>query len=585
MKPLEVELTERFQAAFGLAGFPTENVQVELSERPDLGQYQCTAALSLAGQVAQAPQEIAAKVVIELEKSAIFSHITVAGPGFINVRLADNFMAERVQAMAADPRSGSALVELPRRVVVDFGGANVAKPLHVGHLRPSIIGDAMQRLYRFRGDTVFGDTHLGDWGTPMGMLIVAIQDRQPDLPYFKDDFTGSYPEGSPISIKDLETLYPEASTQAKNDPEFRKRAQLATVELQNGRPGYRALWEHFVRISVVALKENFAKLDITFDWWYGESHYHERIAPLIERLKAEGQAVKSEGAWIIPLQPRNGKNLPPLILIKADGGFLYSTTDLATTDERVQVDKADFLLYVVDQRQSLHFEQVFQAVYQTGIAPESVGMYHLGFGTINGSDGKPFKTRDGGVMQLRELIELAQQKAWQKMEEAGLAKEYPEEERHTIAQVVAKAALRFADLSNNPRSDYVFDLEKFVNFEGKTGPYLVYTAVRIKSIFRKLPEVKGEWEGEWTEAERPLLLKAMQLPDVIEKAYVEYAPHVLCDFAFTLAQEFNRFYQQCHIVNESNPVTQKRWLAVAGLTLHQFEIIFSLLGIEVPERM
>ena len=585
MRSVERELTAKFKLAFAAAGCSSDAIQVELSERPDLGQYQCTSALSLAREFGMAPGVIAAKVASELEKDATFATVLVAGPGFLNVTLSDSYTLERLQVMATDPRSGSEPVNNPRTVIVDYGGANVAKPLHVGHLRPSIIGDAMKRLYRFRGDTVYGDTHLGDWGTPMGMLLAAIQDRQPDLPYFSADFKGEYPTESPITIKDLETLYPEASTQFKSDPEFKKRAQEATVELQNGRPGYLALWKHFFTISVVALRENFLKLDVTFDWWYGESHYHKRIAPLIDRLKNEGYAVQSEGAWIIPLEPKDGRELPPLILIKADGGYLYSTTDLATTDERVHENKADFLLYVVDQRQSLHFEQVFQACYQTGIAPQSVGMHHLGFGTINGTDGKPFKTRDGGVMQLKTLIELANQKARQKMDAAGLAKEYPETERDHIAEVVAKASLRFADLSNNPRSDYIFDLEKFVNFEGKTGPYLIYTAVRILSIFRKIPNVQGEWSGRWTAAERPLITKFLQLPDVIEKAYTEFAPHVLCDFAFTLAQEFNRFYQQCHIVGETDVETQKRWVAVAELTLHQFRVLFSILGLEIPERM
>jgi arginyl-tRNA synthetase len=441
---------------------------------------------------------------------------------------------------------------------------------------------------RHLGDTVITDNHLGDWGTNMGILIVGMRDRRPDLPYFDPGFTGPYPEEPPITVEELEKMYPEATAECKGDPAKMEQALSATVELQNGRPGYVALWRHFVALSMAELKGDLEELGVRFDHWLGESFYHDKMGALVERLENEEKAVESDGALVVHVAHEDDKReIPPLLLRKRGGGYLYGTSDLATLEYRIREFGAKEVVYVVDQRQELHFEQVFRAARKTGIAGEDVELTHIGFGTVNGKDGRPFRTREGGAARLSTLIAEANDKAGERMAEAGVARDFGEKEKVDVARKVGLAALKFADLMNHRTSDYVFDMDKFTRFEGKTGPYLLYSAVRIKSILRNADE-RGVAAGPIlppTDAERGLVLLLGKLPDVLSSAREAHAPNYLCDFIFDLAQEFNRFYRDCHILREPDEARRGSWMSLVRIVLAQLELVLGLLGMEVPERM
>lgn len=589
MTSMRVKLTEIVSGVVATLGYDPQYGEVVLSNRPDLGQFQCNGALPAAKKYGRNPRDLAQEIATALEALPVFAAVSVAGPGFINLNLADAFLVEQLQALAADPRRGYAPVTTPRKLIVDYGGANVAKPMHIGHLRAAIIGESVKRLAQFAGHHVLGDVHLGDWGLQMGQVIAELADRHPDWLYFDPSFTGPYPEQSPITMAELDEIYPAASQRAKNDPAFMELARQATVALQAGRPGYFALWQHFVNVSVASLKQDYADLNVHFDLWLGESDTQSLLDELIERLKAAGFAHESEGALVIDVtQPDDKKELPPLLLVKSDGAVLYGTTDLATIDLRVQELDAQMVLYVVDKRQSLHFEQVFRAAYKTGIAPADLALEHLGFGTMNGKDGKPFKTRAGGTMKLRALIDMVVEKARERLAEVQVAQGYPEAEKEEIARMVGVATLKFADLSNQRTQDYVFDLDRFSAFEGRTGPYLLYTATRTKSILRKA-EAEGIMAGALIapadEIERALLLKLAEFPDVVDAAFAQRMPHHLCEYAYTLANAFNRFYHEHHILTESDRAQQGAWLMLAKFAMDTLELTLDLLGIDVPERM
>ncbi|MEI6477636.1 MAG: arginine--tRNA ligase [bacterium] len=584
MHSIESYLSNLFSEAFASLGAQVGSVTP--SDRPELADYQCNDALSCAKSLGMPPREVAQKVVDTLTGCSEFT-LDIAGPGFINIRLDKQFLADQAKLATKDADYSSLTNVKDQKTVVDFGGMNVAKPLHIGHLRPSVIGESLRRLYVLLGANIQGDIHMGDWGTQMGMIISEIRRDQPELPYFDEQLTGPYPTESPVTLDDLEAIYPRSAARCKENEQAKKDALQATYELQQGRPGYRALWQHFVDISVSAIKVQMEKLDVHFDLWNGESHYHDLIGTMIADLKQRGLAVESEGALVVHLHPVDGKELPPLLLEKSDGAYLYSTSDLATILDRA-TDGVKRSLVVADQRQSLHFQQVFAAARQTGIAPEDMVLQHLGFGTMNGPDGRPFKTRAGGVMKLQDLIGEVQEKALQRLHEIGAAKDYSEEEQHEIAEKVGLAALKFGDLSTNSSSDYIFDIDKFVSFEGKTGPYLVYTTVRIKSIFRHVGEEVNSSEGllaPATEAEHAVILSLTRFPQVLIDTQAGNAPHILCDHLFSLAQEFNRFYQNSHIANQPDPAIKRSWLTLAWLTQQQLELGLSLLGISVPERM
>ena len=589
MKSLKHQLTAIVAEAFAHNGFEREYGTIEKSNRADLGQFQCNGALAAAKQYKRNPRQLAQQVVDCLQQNSIFSTVSLAGPGFINLTVTDEFLARHLQQIAADGRLGAEEVIPALKMIVDYGGANIAKPLHVGHLRAAIIGESLKRLARFLGHDVIGDVHLGDWGLQMGMIISELARRQPELPYFDPGYSGPYPQEAPFIIADLEEIYPTVSERAKNDPEVMEAARQATYQLQQGRAGYRALWQHIFNVSVADLKADYHALNIDFDLWYGESHTQDRLPGLIERLQREGWAYESKGALVVDVtEPEDTKTLPPLMLVKSDGAVLYGTTDLATIEQRVEDYQPDLMLYVVDKRQSDHFRQVFRGAHKTGIAPKSLNMIHIGFGTMNGKDGKPFKTRAGGVMKLKDLIQMITDKALERMTAADIAKEYDEHERQEIARIIGVATLKFADLMNHYTTDYIFDLDRFASFDGRTGPYLLYTAVRIKSILRKAAE-QGLQPGNIlppvSQVERDVFLKLAEFPNALDLAFENYAPNYLCDYAYTLASLFTTFYHEHHILREEQPERQASWLGLAQVSLAMLEQVLQLLGIEVPERM
>ena len=582
MTPLTEELGAIAGAAFAADGLPETLGRVQLSDRPDLAQFQCNGALAAAKQAKVNPRALAEKLVARLAANSIFSKVEVAGPGFINLTLSDTALEERASLVgkAAVPENG-------RSMVIDFGGPNIAKPMHVGHLRSAIIGDSLQRLFRVNGWQVTSDVHLGDWGLQMGQLIGEIGHRGIAPVYFDASFKGPYPDKSPVTMDDLEEIYPAASAACKADPARLEEARRATAELQAGRPGYRALWQHFFDVSEQGLVREYSSLGIRFDLWKGEASVDRLIPPLIAMLKEKHVAVESEGALIVPVaEPGDKKEMPPLILVKSDGAVNYATTDLATIVDRVAEQNPDLILYVVDQRQHLHFEQVFRAARKAGISGKAT-LEHAGFGTMNGTDGKPFKTRAGGVMKLYDLIATMTAEAAKRMEEQGIAKDYPPAERAEIARKVGIAALKFADLSNFRLTDYIFDLERFTRFEGKTGPYLQYAAVRIQSILRKARE-EGFASAQpviRSEEERALVLQLLVLPEKLAAAEDNRAPNILCEYAFELAQKFSRFYAEHHILSEADAGLRAARLGLCDLTHATLTKVLSILGIEVPQRM
>lgn len=587
MPSLLQDLSRLVGDAFAAEGLSREFGEVRRSDRPDLGEFQCNGALAAAKAAKANPRAIAEKIAARLKETGAFADVTLAGPGFINLILKPEMHAKHIAAMAGDTRLGVPKPEKPQKVMIDFGGPNVAKLMHVGHLRSTIIGDSLQRTFRFAGDEVVSDIHMGDWGKQMGMLISEIAIRQPDLPYFDPNFRGPYPEQSPVTIDDLAEIYPTASNACKADPARDEAAKQATAELQSGRPGYRALWKHFVTVSYQGLEREFASLGVTFDEWKGESDADPLIPAMISNLKKQGIAEESEGALIIRVAKNDDKKeLPPLILLKSDGAVLYGTTDMATIIDRVRTHDPDLILYVVGQPQHDHFEQVFRAAKKAGISGKAI-LEHVGFGTMNGPDGRPFKTREGGVMRLYDLIEMGKDEALKRLEEQGIATEYPEAERIDIAKKVGIAAIKFADLANHRQTNYIFDLDRFTRFEGKTGPYLQYQAVRIRSLMRKAAEA-GAAPGPitiQTPAERNLAIELLALPEAIEAAIARRAPNVLTDYVFSVAQAYSRFWTEHHILSEPDVALRGSRLALSQLTLRALEQVLGLLGIEIPERM
>lgn len=586
MTSITARLTDRVAAAFVSAGLDAQYGQVSPSNRPDLAQFQCNGALAAAKQARTNPRQLAEKVAEDLRTDPSFQSIEIAGPGFLNLTLTDRAIADHLAGLVDDPRLGVPAKAAPATVMLDYGGPNVAKPMHVGHVRACAIGDSLRRLFGFVGDRTISDVHLGEWGLPMGKLISELANRHPDWPYFDPNHTGPYPDASPVTLDDLERLYPEADAACSADPERLAQARAATFALQNNEPGATALWRHFIDVSVAAMRENFDALGVHFDLYKGEADVDPLIGPMVQDLKERGLAVEDDGAIIMRVdRPDDKTEMPPLMLLKSDGAAMYGTTDLATIKDRVDTYDPDLILYVVDQRQHLHFAQVFRAAEIAGLG--HAALEHLGFGTVNGPDGKPFKTRSGGVLRLSLLIRMAKDKALERMEEANLAADMADDERGEIARQVGLAAIKFADLANHRMSNYIFDLDRFTRFEGKTGPYLQYAAVRVKSLLRRA-EDQGDVPGTVQppgDVDRDLMLTLGQMPDAIARAYDRRAPNELCDFAFTLAQSFSRFYAATHILSEPDKAKRASWLALAKLTLNQLALVLDLLGIELPDRM
>ncbi len=581
------ELSTIVGAAFESAGVDAGYGQVVVSSRPDLGQFQCNGALPAAKKAKTSPRVLAEEVVNRLGGDARFTDVSLAGPGFINLTVAPVIIGTAAETIRVADSMAKPLKK-PEKVVVDYGGPNVAKELHVGHIRTAIIGESFKRMVRYAGHNVTGDVHLGDWGTPIGQLIVELARNHPDLPYFDPDYEGEYPKDPPVSVEELNELYPVASRRAKEDPSVGNLARLATAELQDGRQGYLALWNHFRSTSIEAMQAIYGELGVNFDRWHGESTVHDRIVPMVERLRSAGVAVESDGALIIDIaEEGDTREIPPLILVKSDGGYNYHTTDLATIDGRVE-EGFTSMFYFVDSRQSDHFEQVFRAARLGGIASRNTQLEHAGNGTVNGRDGRPLRTRDGNLPLLREVVADAQRLALERMDERGLAADYSESERRQVARLVGLAALKYGDLQNHRTSNYTFDLERFTSFEGKTGPYLLYGAVRMKSILREA-RIRGLDPGQigppQTDQDTNLMLRLLQFPEVLDRAIEHRAPNQLAEYAYEIVADFNRFYEKCHILDQPDEELRSTWLGLVDLAHRQLTTVLDLLTIETPGRM
>ena len=588
MKRISDFIAEELAAAFEAAGYDRNYAKVTLSNRPDLCEYQCNGAMAGAKAYHKAPIMIAQDVVAKLEGSGCFCDVQAVNPGFINLKLDERFVADYLDEMETDEDLGLNKTDNPKMIVIDYGGPNVAKPLHVGHLRSAIIGESVKRIARKMGHNVLGDIHLGDWGYQMGLIITELKERKPELPYFDENFKGEYPAEAPFTISELEEIYPTASGKAKEDEEYRERALHATYLLQNGHKGYTAIWNHIMHVSVNDLKKNYANLNVDFDLWKGESDAQAYIPDMIERLKKEGFAHVDDGALVIDVQEESDtKEIPPCMIQKSDGAYLYGTTDLATLVQRVEDYHPDKVIYVVDKRQELHFVQVFRAAKKTGIVPSETELKFLGFGTMNGKDGKPFKTREGGVMRLENLIAEIQEEMYKKITDNRTVEE---EEAKNTAKTVGMAAIKYGDLSNQASKDYVFDVDRFTSFEGNTGPYILYTIVRIKSILNKYQEEGKAVTGlkvnqQSGESEKALMLALVKYNEMMENAYEELAPHKICAYIYDLANAFNHFYHETKILAEENEAKKQGYIALLILTKKVLESCIDVLGFEAPERM
>ncbi|MBE5918766.1 MAG: arginine--tRNA ligase [Pseudobutyrivibrio ruminis] len=586
MKEILQQIKEEVVKGFTACGFDEKYAMVTLSNRPDLCQFQCNGAMAAAKEYKKAPIAIANEVVEKLAENAMFSKCEACPPGFINMNLSDEFIAGFVSGMATDTeRFGVEKVATPKKVMIDYGGPNVAKPLHVGHLRSAIIGESIKRTARFMGDEVIGDVHLGDWGLQMGLIITELKLRKPELVYFDENYDGEYPTEPPFTISELEEIYPCASGKSKEDEAYKEAALRATYELQHGRKGYQALLSHILNVSVTDLKRNYEKLDVTFDLWKGESDAQPYIPDMVQKMKDDGFAYISEGALVVDVKEETDtKEVPPCMILKSDGASLYNTTDLATMVWRMKDYNPDSIIYVVDKRQELYFTQVFRCAKKTGIVPADKNLYFVGFGTMNGKDGKPFKTRQGGVMRLEYLLKEVEDKMLEKIKENGTMSD---EDAIKTAQIVGLSAIKYGDLSNQASKDYIFDIDRFTSAEGNTGPYILYTIVRCKSILAKagVESIDGSILPAHSDSERGLQLELTKFMAALTSAYEDMAPHKICAYIYDLANAFNRFYHDTKILAEEDEATKASYLKLLMLTRSVLEKSIDLLGFKAPERM
>ncbi len=584
MTSLSQKLSGIVGQAFEASELSADLGAVRVSDRPDLAQFQCNGAMAAAKVAKKNPREVAQVIVDVLSKNEIFSKIEIAGPGFINLNVTDEFLQEYLADIVQDNRFGIDAPDTAEEIIFDYGGPNIAKPMHVGHLRASIIGDTLRRIFSFVGYKTYGDIHLGDWGTHLGMLF-SDYERDGKIDWILNLDLNNEADCDAL-FEDMSERYPKASAACKADETFMVEALRITKALQDKQDPYISVWEKVFQVSIAGMKKNFAALNVHFDLWQGEASVQDLIEPMVEKLRADDFTEMSNGATIIDVtHPDDKKEMPPLLLLKTDGAAMYGTTDLATIVDRVEKFDLARMVYVVDQRQALHFEQVFRAAYKAKLVPENVEMTHAGFGTMNGTDGKPFKTRAGGVMKLEDLITMGVEKAQMRLKEANLASDIDEVERGEIAKKVAIAAIKFADLQNQRTSNYVFDLDRLTSFEGKTGPYLLYQAVRIKSLLRKAGEFDESAPLIIQDADRALALMLTELPDALNLTMRTYAPHHLCEHVYKLSQAFSSFYGNCHILSEENEALRNSRLKLSQISVTQIELILSLLGIDVPERM
>ena len=588
MKKLLELITEEFEKAFEKCDYDKKLGKVSVSNRPDLCEYQCNGAMAGAKAYKKAPFMIADDVVAFLKDSNIFSVAEVVRPGFINLRVKEEFLAEYLREMSADPKYSVNAAEQPKTIIIDYGGPNVAKPLHVGHLRSAIIGESIKRIGRFVGHKVIGDVHLGDWGLQMGLIITELKHRKPELVYFDDSFEGEYPEEAPFTISELEEIYPCASGKSKVDEEYRNEALEATHQLQQGKRGYMALWNHIMQVSVTDLKRNYNNLNVSFDLWKKESDAQPYIPDMVQQMKDQGFAYEDQGALVVDVKEESDtKEIPPCMLLKSDGASLYTTTDLATIVERMKLFQPDEILYVVDKRQELHFIQVFRCARKTGLVKPETKLSFLGFGTMNGKDGKPFKTREGGVMRLENLIADIDEEMYRKIVENRSVKDKDAKE---TAKIVGLSAIKYGDLSNQATKDYIFDVDRFTSFEGNTGPYILYTIVRIKSILNRYVQEGGDLSAgkilpAVNASEKNLMLQLSGFAAMVENAFEEKAPHKICAYIYEVSNAFNSFYHETKILSEEDQAQKESFLQLLQLTRRVLETSIDLLGFSAPDRM
>lgn len=586
-------ISEEMKQAFAAAGYDGELGKVTLSNRPDLCEYQCNGAMAGAKQYHKAPLMIAQEVAKKLADSEVFGEVSAVAPGFLNLKLKESFVKAYLDEMCKSEKFGLTMPVNPKKIIIDYGGPNVAKPLHVGHLRSAIIGESVKRICRYAGHEVIGDIHLGDWGLQMGLIMTELKKRQPELVYFDDSYEGEYPQEAPFTIGELEEIYPAASAKSKEDEGYKAEAMEATFKFQNGVRGYWALGKQIIRVSIPDLKKNYANLNVEFDLWKGESDVRDLIPPMVEAMKQGGFAYESEGALVVDVKEETDtKEMPPCMILKSDGASLYNTTDLATIKDRMEQYHPDQLIYLADKRQELHFEQVFRCAKKTGLVNTDTELTYIGFGTMNGKDGKPFKTRDGGVMRLENLIREINEEMIRKIHENAEEKGYQADETQAeeTARIVGLAAIKYGDLSNQAAKDYIFDMDRFTSFEGDTGPYILYTIVRIKSILAKYEEQGGKLTDivirEATSvSEKSLMLELTKCNAVVEAACEETAPHKICAYIYDLANAFNHFYHETKILTEEDTQKKAGWIALLAMTKDVLETCIDLLGFSAPERM
>ena len=589
MKKIMNLITDELVKAFEAAGLDARYARVTISNRPDLCEYQCNGAMAAAKEYKKAPIVIAGQVVEQLAGNPMFEMAEAVNPGFLNMKLSREFLASYIEEMSKDDeRLGCDKTEQPKTIMIDYGGPNVAKPLHVGHLRSAIIGESIKRIGKFVGHHVIGDVHLGDWGLQMGLIITELKLRHPELVYFEEGFTGEYPAEAPFTISELEEIYPTASGKSKEDASYKEAAMQATFELQHGRRGYQALLSHILQVSVTDLKKNYENLNVSFELWKGESDAQPYIPDMVQKMKDEGYAHMSEGALVVDVKEESDtKEIPPCMILKSDGASLYNTTDLATIVWRMKDYNPDRIIYVVDKRQELYFTQVFRCARKTKLVKEDTDLQFLGFGTMNGKDGKPFKTREGGVMRLETLISSINDEMYKKITDNRIVSE---EEARETAKAVALSAVKYGDLSNQASKDYIFDIERFTSFEGNTGPYILYTIVRIKSILKKYEEA-GKQAGNaailpaHSESEKALMLEISRFNAMVENAYEEIAPHKVCSYIYDLANALNHFYHETKIMVEEDAAVQASYIRLLELTKRTLEVCIDLLGFSAPDRM
>lgn len=577
--------------SFANNGYSVGKKIVRLSDRPDLSQFQCNIAFEKAKEKKENPRVIAEKITNELKDNPIFKDVSVAGPGFINISLRDTFLANYIQEMSIDPKMGIR-ADKPKKIMIDYGGANVAKPLHVGHLRSAIIGEGLKRLAKELGHEVIGDVHLGDWGRQMGIIISEIKRRKPDLVYFDENYTGEYPDESPVTMEELDEIYPSASAAVKDDPEKMQEAREATSILQNdeklGHRGYYAIWQQIVKESIKDLKKSYDTLGVSFDLWKGESDCHKSIPKMMKLLNDKHLLKESNGATVMEVQEENDStDVPPLILKTQSDSVGYQTTELATIYERTKEYKPDEIWYVVDGRQEMHFKQVFRGAYKSGIVPKDLKLRFIGFGTMNGKDGKPFKTRQGGVMKLSDLLELVQESAKKKLDSNEMT-DFSDEEKEKISYQVSDATIKYADALSNRTTDYIFDIDKFTETQGKTGPYILYSAVRINSLLKKACEQgiePGDLQAPTKQDERMLMLTISRLPDIVDMAFENKSLTEIANYLYDLNSAYNSFYNANKIIGEEDTLKQESWVQLSKIVGKINKKLLDTMSIEEPERM